>query len=147
LETVGPRANLGKKLEITLLLSFQALLVNLLATINQLNIEQFSAWNKFKSHTILTGGSPAISRFRLATISLGLKFGTLVLHPVPMPSAPFTSIIGKIGTYHSGSIRRLSSYSDFRRGSSFMLNTLRVSGLKKKLNFYHLAIFIYKEKK
>ena len=36
--------------------------------------------------------------------SRGLKLGTKVDHPVPMPSAPLTSAVGMSGTYHDGSM-------------------------------------------
>ena len=55
-------------------------------------------------YTISMGSIPFMSRRRLSTISRGLKLGTEVEYPVPIPSHPLTSTIGMIGQYHSGSI-------------------------------------------
>lgn len=48
---------------------------------------------------MVKGSSPSSMRFRLATKSLGLKLGILVIQPVPIPSAPLTRIMGMIGQY------------------------------------------------
>lgn len=93
-------------------------------------------WGK-SQQTIGTGSSPSSIRFRLATTSRMSKFGILVLQPVPMPSAPFTSTMGIMGQYHSGSIRWLSSKRFFSNASSLELKTCRASGLQKQQSMHN----------
>ena len=47
---------------------------------------------------MVSGSSPCIMRFRLATISRGLYIGTDDDQPVPIPSEPLTRTMGRIGT-------------------------------------------------
>ena len=76
---------------------------------------------KFLYHGCMgTSKSPSSKRRRLATISLGLKFGINVLHPVPMPSAPFTSTMGMTGIYL---LKKMAYFArQPRRGIKLMIN-------------------------
>ena len=69
----------------------------------------------------------------------GLKHEICVLKPVPIPCAPFTSIIGIIGKYHSGSIIVPSSSIKVKRGSSSFLKIYLVYFSKYVNIFEHLT--------
>ena len=75
-----------------------------------------------------TSGSPRIMRRTLAATSAGSYDGTLVDHPVPMPSLPLISRVGRTGTYHSGSTESPSSSRYRSRGSSSGWKSRLVAG-------------------
>lgn len=49
-----------------------------------------------------TSSWPFSLRLMFSAISRGLYWGTKELHPVPMPSLPFTSTMGRTGTNLAG---------------------------------------------
>ena len=57
---------------------------------------QYSIMYYFCSHTYISNNyDKLLKKIRY----LGLKLGIFVIQPVPIPSAPFTSTIGRIGMY------------------------------------------------
>mmetsp|Transcript_20134 Transcript_20134/g.60273 ORF Transcript_20134/g.60273 Transcript_20134/m.60273 type:complete len:200 (-) Transcript_20134:516-1115(-) len=76
-------------------------------------------------------GWPRSSLRMFRMISRGLWFGIAVLHPTPMPSAPFNRTMGRIGQYHLGSIRWPSSsrYSNTWSSSGWKMSRVATLSL------------------
>jgi energy-coupling factor transporter ATP-binding protein EcfA2 len=94
-------------------------------------LENFEIFKPLYQGLISIKFSPRNFLFKLSLISKGLKQGILVLHPVPIPSHPLTKIIGKIGTYQTGSIFIPSSTLYNNKLSSSSLNIFLVKLFKK----------------